>query len=306
MKTVSSISGISFQTESAHSFNLLSENSVLSLLKGTAKAYILYIKGILVPRIHYSNLIRLILGLILVLPAVSIGIANLFSKRLKRREKLLLAVLVALIPVGSNVSAIIAQGYSHDLMAYSNYLTYMLALLIVYWNFNQNNHSKQMAIWSKRVTILSLCVMLGANVQISNGLYLKKDLEQEGTHSLMTRVLYRMEEHEDYITGETPVAFIGKSTLLNSSSYLDPYKKYTGMKTTNAIHENVTWYYNTYQTYFEYKLGNPAVMCDTDTWNNLYTNPEVIDMPAYPANGCMKMVDGIFVVKMGNIKPTEA
>jgi hypothetical protein len=35
----------------------------------------------------------------------------------------------------------------------------------------------------------------------------------------------------------------------------------------------------------------------------LKADPNVLAMPAYPAEGCMQMVDGIFVVKLGAQQP---
>lgn len=143
--------------------------------------------------------------------------------------------------------------------------------------------------------------MFALNICTSNALYMKKDLEQEATLSLMTRVLYRMEEHHDYVTGETPVAFIGKSKLISTPEKLDQYSEYTGMDNPNAIRANITEYYNTYKAYFNYKLFNPAQMCDTETWRALYYNSDVLEMPIYPEQGSLQLIDGVFVVKLGNV-----
>lgn len=33
----------------------------------------------------------------------------------------------------------------------------------------------------------------------------------------------------------------------------------------------------------------------------MLTNPAVLDMPNYPAQGCIKMMDDVLVVKLGDI-----
>lgn len=56
---------------------------------------------------------------------------------------------------------------------------------------------------------------------------------------------------------------------------------------------------NYYQAYFDYVLMNPAVIADTDTWNEMQTNSEVDEMPCYPEEGSIAIVDGVLVVKLG-------
>ena len=120
--------------------------------------------------------------------------------------------------------------------------------------------------------------------------------------SLMTRVVYRMEETEDYIPGETPVVFVGVSNQINyTSEAFDFYRKITGIGASQAVTQSLaTYYFNVYEAYFKYVLKNPAVMGDDDTWSSLQENAEVKAMPSYPREGCIKMMDGVLVVKMSN------
>ncbi len=62
--------------------------------------------------------------------------------------------------------------------------------------------------------MLLLFALFCANIQTANVVYTRKSLEQNAALSLMTRVLYRMEEREDYVPGETAVVFVGVSDQL--------------------------------------------------------------------------------------------
>ncbi len=53
-----------------------------------------------------------------------------------------------------------------------------------------------------------------------------------------------------------------------------------------------------YVSYFDYVLMNPAVIADSETWNEMQTNSEVVNMPCYPEEGSVAIVDGILVVKL--------
>ena len=41
-------------------------------------------------------------------------------------------------------------------------------------------------------------------------------------------------------------------------------------------------------------------MADWEQWNRIQKDPRVQQLPVYPADGCMQLVDGIMVVKLGN------
>ena len=64
---------------------------------------------------------------------------------------------------------------------------------------------------------------------------------------------------------------------------------------------NAEYYYNAYAAYFRYILNTPANFCEHRLWNELQLNETVQAMPAYPAEGCIRMVDGVMVVKMGDL-----
>ena len=40
---------------------------------------------------------------------------------------------------------------------------------------------------------------------------------------------------------------------------------------------------------------------DADTWARLQRDPRVLAMPAYPADGCVQVLDGVAVVRLGEI-----
>ena len=221
-------------------------------------------------------------------------------------EKLLLCLLVVLLPVGMNTAQLSFSGDAHDLMKYSFWLFYVLCLLPCFIGTRKKaDRTSGVTRWIGAVLVLTL---LCANIQTANVVYTKKQLEQEGTRSLMTRVLMRLEEREDYVPGETPLVFAGVSDQLQEKiPGFEAYYDITGCETASPIVKSTASYnYNIYAAYFRYLLNNPAVMADWELWNRMQEDPRVAELPTYPAEGCMQLVDGVMVVRMGKDRNDRA
>ena len=219
------------------------------------------------------------------------------------KEKLLLCVLLLLLPVGMNTAQLSFSGDVHDLMKYSFWLFYVLCLLPCF-----------AGAWEKPsgtirgIAAVLMLLLLCANIQTANIVYTKKQLEQEAAGSLMTRVLMRLEQHEDYVPGETPLVFAGVSDQLREKiPGFEAYYDITGCETASPIVKSTASYnYNIYAAYFRYLLNNPAVIADWELWNRMQEDPRVAELPIYPAEGCMRILDGVMVVRMGEDRNDKA
>lgn len=225
------------------------------------------------------------------------------DKRIHLPEKLLLVVLMILLPPAMNLSYILSVGISHDLMVYAVWLFYLLALLLVNWleRHLKNNRSQFIgkgAYFSKYICMLLTFTLLYSNVQLANVLYLKKDQEQDAYLSLMTRVVYKMESFDRYLPGTTPVVFIGLTDQLNETiPGFEEFNEITGCWNTDVLY---TPQRERYQAYFDYILVNRIVLADDSIWKELQESPIVAQMPSYPFDGCIAMIDDVLVVKLGD------
>lgn len=219
------------------------------------------------------------------------------------KEKLLLCVLLLLLPVGMNTAQLSFSGDVHDLMKYSFWLFYVLCLLPCFAGTWEKPSGTIRGIGAVLVLLL-LC----ANIQTANIVYTKKQLEQEAAESLMTRVLMRLEQREDYVPGETPLVFAGVSDQLREKiPGFEAYYDITGCETASPIVKSTASYnYNIYAAYFRYLLNNPAIMADWELWNRMQEDPRVAELPIYPAEGCMRILDGVMVVRMGEDRNDKA
>ena len=63
--------------------------------------------------------------------------------------------------------------------------------------------------------------------------------------------------------------------------------------------DNIDGIWHSWNFYHRY-LGIDLYLVDKDEYLSIIDNPEVIDMPLYPSNGSVKIVDNVVVIKIGN------
>ena len=110
----------------------------------------------------------------------------------------------------------------------------------------------------------------------------------------MTRAADDLEKQAGYVPGETPVAFLGTPGVrLELPEELRYLEGYTGGWSLSQITDS-----KQYGAYFRYVLQLRVNLCDDWTRLALEDNEQVRQMPAYPQEGSVRMVDGVLVVKM--------
>lgn len=219
------------------------------------------------------------------------------QKRLAWKERVLLLLLVALLPLGANGIFILTADESHDLMVYSIWLLGLLPLLL--WRGIQWKGNVRGAVLRRYIPMVLTAVLLCGNVQLSNGMYLKKEMEQNAYLSLMTRVAGRMEACETYVPGETPVVFVGMPQILNP--VMPGFKDYwniTGMLSPDVITAQEP---RRFQAYFDYILNVPLLLAEESDRRQILESDRTAQMPCYPSQGCIEMCDGTLVVKLGEL-----
>lgn len=200
--------------------------------------------------------------------------------------------LIALLPVAMDLSMIAGSGYVHDLMRCAFMLAYLLVLLLAEPVLYAARRIKKVG-----AALLVLCIGMVCwqyAVQ-ANQIYLKKDFENRFTTSLMTRIMTQVEQREDYVQGETTLLFAGNlNDQIKERGELIQYWNYTGVGSNTPIQ---SW--KLYEPYLEYMMGIEVVYCDGEKRWELVTSQEVKDMPVYPQEGSIRMIDDVLVIKVG-------
>ena len=260
--------------------------NVLEKIVDTYRSFVMPFKNLIITS-EPQNLMLIAQALIVICVLV---ISLLGLRKLDWTGRGLMVLLGVLMPFGMNISSFLSNGMYHVLMQYAVWFTYLLALLLVWWLSLEKNVSKLV----KRVLGITVCVCISLtvaeNIQTSNIIYVKKNLESQATLSYMTRVAERMEEEERYIPGETPVVFIGEYAVGEAMNGFEKYEVITGVEYRSPI-----TFYDTYKDYFRYCLGRPIALEDLDSFQN---DERVLEMSVFPKEGSIAMMDGTLVVRL--------
>lgn len=264
------------------------------------KAYYYWLMYFLNPASVGQTWVAAAANIIVLLCLAGIILTSIFSKKIKTAEKILLITLGGALPLGMNISAVLSKGMLHGLMMYGFCMIYILTLLVAEWNIkNSSEKHRKTAKYARTVIIAGVAFIIWNGFPMANAAYLKKDLERQQTHSLMTRVAERMESQEGYIRGETTVAFVGKIDMPE----MPGFEAFEGDGRTSGVQgltaNDQIKNYRDYEEYFQYVLNIPIDLCTEEQRSALWEMQEVKAMPVFPDEGCMQTVDGILVVKMG-------
>lgn len=224
----------------------------------------------------------------------------------------LLAVL--LVPVAFNVILFVSPGVTyHLLMRYQWCLLPILLLAFLFrFGFLQTELSGQFSPLHrrdpgalKRPAVISNIIMQWAAVACAavlivhygvtdNIAYSNLQKKYEKTYAYCLRLADRMEQTEGYYTG-MPVAMTG---VQNKKNF--PETDITGAVTGNMIGMTGDYLLYTdtnYQSFMKHYLGVTMELVSDEEMERIYRTKEYQELSSFPAEGSMKVVDGILYIK---------
>lgn len=293
-KLIYAVTGIVGQ-ERTDIFSLDVDSPILFYIALIPDAFLLLLSKIF--HVIYSFSFRTMAYIVTFILSISV-ICVFVRKKYEIIRILFICVLTGLIPFAMTCVYFLARGKGfHDLMIYSFWLFYVFLLLL---SFKLCDDALLPELPSKFIR-LSSCVLifffLWQNVITANTAYVKKENEANATLSTMTRVVTTMEQQADYKFGDTTIAFIG-ITNMGEDIYGNVETIMGLTKKTSIPKDNATYYYNAYKAYFKYVLQYPIQFCTDEEWLELKNDSKVKEMPTYPQDGYIKMIDDILVIKM--------
>ena len=202
---------------------------------------------------------------------------------------------VALLPLGLNVSHLLASGNVYILMQHALFLVYLVPMLLF------DEAALTPADWKVGgVLVKLLCgFLILRNILCANGAYVYTKLVYDNTARQMTQIMADVGKLDGYEPGTTPVAFVGSFTD-SQLAYHDPAFSRYEEGDLHQVNSAVT-YDGTIKWWFQHVMGSSAaVIADSGTLIALGETPAVQAMPFYPANGYCAMVDGTAVIKLSD------
>lgn len=305
-KSVLLLTGIEEAKDSYNSLDQMGFSGISELISTILYIYKTTIYNLLFPKSAISRNIILILIIVSALIAVIFIFLKVFDRKIGLLEVALVLFLLMILPIGLSTADILKGDTGHDLMRFSDCLLLFLFLLLTFKSSISLTKIKKAKGFVKQcgkcIVAVSVAVILFGNVLLANQIYLKKDLEQDSALSYFTRIVDRMDSFEDYDRKSTPVVFVGRADYFdeNKVGFSNGYgiMGSTGNYALGAA--GPSWF----DRYFEYKLHYDIVTIENDELDYYKENEIVISMPSFPDEGCMQIIDGVLVVKLGDVSHT--
>jgi len=247
---------------------------------GLAGAWLASLRALLSPLTAYARLNTVLHGLLLALCALS---PVPVYKRLDLRAALITGVCVLLMPL------LISPALWGEQVIPALSMIDILFLVLLARLFPEKARILRAAACALGALFLG-CVVF------SNQVYLKKNLEFESAISLTSRIIQRAEETPGYQPGFTPVAVIG---TMEDSIYAVPRKGFEHLSALEAARANTAVTTGEEMIWYCWEiLGYPFNFVSTFELEQINAHSAVQSMPAFPAQGCCALVDGVLVIKL--------
>lgn len=203
-------------------------------------------------------------------------------------QRVIQVLILVVFPLGINFVCVISKGMEHTLMMYAFGLVYILGIKTTECGFGVKMDKRCIPYVAALMMVL---IVSWSNIVYSNQIYLKKDLQDKATHSMMTRIVYEIESTEGYVSGETPVAFCGSFENTDYVPNMEAFKDIVPYGTGKSA----LTYVGTDYAYLTYILNTNMNLTRIES-----ENQTVKQMPCYPAEGSVAFVDGVLVVKISD------
>ncbi|NCB35929.1 MAG: hypothetical protein EOM58_07775 [Clostridia bacterium] len=243
----------------------------------------------------YGTLLAVLNVVVLAFDVVAV-VWLLVRRRLGWFSTLAAAGVLVMLPLLFDTIYLLNSVGVHQLMTYAIACPYWLAIVLMSL---LNEMSREKRTIRKPLTGAMVAVLLAvcfSYTVYANQLYYLLNLDFEATSQYASRVLYRLESREDY-TADTPVLFAGSAA--NSDYGIIPFYVQSFERLAQVRPFFVLQSDSHTRGFFRSYLGVDFMMADAETNAAILASEEVKTMPEYPAQGCIQMIDGVLVVKLG-------
>lgn len=241
--------------------------------------------------VNGTGILRLgILGLYL----VDLGLIFYYAYKMMKKKLILLQtiVILAVLPIAVNLIIIMCfKSTIYTLMVYATVFIFILPVVLID-KTEVTGKLKSLVKACRWITQIILCVVLLNYIWLSNGNYVQLYYSDQQTNNYYTTLVTRMRSAEGY-TDEMPVAYIGFD--IEDASYTNGIWDTTpfmyGGKNSEYINAySRKWFISAY-------LGYEPVEVSYEEGMQLSEDPLVQEMPRYPDEGSIKVINGVLVVK---------
>lgn len=235
----------------------------------------------------------LVLAAFFALTAAAI-IVTCLNKNYKKSVQIL--ITACLIPLGMNFNFVLyGQGSTHSLHMYQYVLLFMYLVIMMQYIIQHVPAAISRRVIVKHgikmirsLTIAVIFVFGVLYVRYDNMCYMQLEMRQEAAIRYFGTLITRIESTEGYNT-EYPVVYINSDQKENISDHMFWYYD---CPITNPFNMSIINAYN-WEQFMEYWCGFAPEVMPAEAYLD---NPEVINMPHYPNDGSIQIIDGVVIV----------
>ncbi len=224
-------------------------------------------------------------GGMLILIMLNFIVIIIEKKQYQVKSKMIAFVLlIVTFPIFTCSIELIAQARTINLlMAASLYLPIIVL-------FKQNEILKQTGINNclNMVSFLLSCILIWTYILANNATYVATDLYNQQMYSVGNNIVQKIKENNE-ITEDTPIVVAGKLEFSLQNDEL------LGLTNFDVSDVNI-W---TWQIFLQDRLGLGRNICDMEDASEITGSEEFFQMPIFPKEGSIKMINGTAVVKIG-------
>lgn len=282
--------------EEATGYNSLSVINIKHMILNFIKTFIGTPNKIISEPVSFPYLFSLVYNLLFIVAGFHCIIHALKKNGVQTGQVLLLIGLCICMPLGMNMCEVLTNGMSHSIMYFAFCLIYPFVFVLLLRIINGENGCEIFKAEQFLLLSLSIVVLIG-NIRFSNQVYLRKELEQSANLSLFTRVINEIELVKEYNREVMPVCFIGEPENFSEElSGLDRSYHKTGLWSGYLMNYHIQ---QRYEIYFEYMLHYPISTVTEQQAEIFNKSDEINQMPVFPEDGCICIVDDTLIVKLG-------
>ena len=230
--------------------------------------------------------------MLVMLLSMSILICVHFMRQKRYFHAIMLVFLLMFFPLSVNLIFILSTVSSIHTLAMYTWIFVPVFLVL------QTQFVTQLYIYiSRQVTIMNgviILILVLMYARYSNVCYLQATLLQSQTISYFDRLITRIQSVDGY-TNETPIVFINEHGMHDST-----WMKYSAFEAVSSIPytDSIEAYVNTYTwaTFMANWNGYNPLRGESNDYKD---SIDVAQMPTYPNDGSIKMLNDVIVIKFG-------
>lgn len=244
----------------------------------------------------YQNFISAAALLVLLASAAFAALALVRRRKWWKNPVFFAIIVVAALalPLATNVILMISPTVTYHLLMRYQWVLYLIGLTAFSSRYAQETKPAGLAEWSTLCAAAVLVCFYGVSDNIA---YTNLQKRYEKTYAYCVRLLDRIEQTPGYYQG-IPIAMVG---VVGDDPF--PLTDITLPVTSNMIGlsgDNLLYTGENYRKFIQYYLGATLNILPPEAMEEMYYDPEYIEMDSFPGENSIKIIDGVMYIKTEN------